>query len=88
MPAGAESAAPAVFHLFHLPAWESAAAGAARVGRDEEIWPEMFVHRQDLWGTGTSVQLWSEHGCFWKDLLEMFARKMSFVREMGIHVAG
>lgn len=75
MPAGAESAAPAVFHLSHLQAWEFAAAGAARVERDEEIRPEMFVHHGNVWGTGTSVQLWSEHGCFWKGLLEMFARK-------------
>lgn len=81
MPAGAESAAPAVFHLFHLPDWESAAAaGAARAGR-------------------AARNVCAPLGCVgngylraalvaWKDLLEMFARKTSLVREVGIHVAG
>lgn len=73
MPAGAESAAPEVFHLLHLPAWESA---AAREGGDEEMQPEMCGE-------------WVPQRSFaWKDRLEMLARKMNFVREMGIHVAG
>lgn len=78
MPAGAESAAPAVFHLFHLPAWEAAAAaGAARAGRAAR---NVCAPLGNGYLRAALVA--------WKDLLEMFARKTSLVREVGIHVAG